>query len=220
MENTSVALANQLQIGDNLVMRRPENRAETENSGPIAGSLPENSLETLIQRAQSGDSAAMESIYNRYKTALFNLAYRYTYNHAAAEDLLQEIFIKVFSHIGDVNRTATFTAWVYRIGLNTCYSYLREKRVEFQNAVPLDDVEGVVSEPGDAEADGDLRRSLEEAIAALPPKLREVFLLHDVQGLKHQEIGRVLGLSTGTSKSQLFKARLRIREFLKRKEVL
>ena len=161
----------------------------------------------------------MEGIYSRYKTALFNLAYRYTYNRAAAEDLLQEIFIKIFTHIGDVEQTKTFTAWVYRIALNTCFSYLREKRVELQKAVPLADVEGVVHEPGNAETDRDLRKSLDEAIAGLPPKLKEIFLLHDVQGFKHQEIARVLRLSVGTSKSQLFKARLKIREFLKKKRV-
>jgi len=217
MEATSFALANQLQIGDNFVMRRPENKPKT--AGLVPDTPPEDSLDALILRARTGDAVAMEGIYGRYKTALFNLAYRYSYNRAAAEDLLQEIFIKIFTHIGDVEQTKTFTGWIYRIALNTCYSYLREKRVELQKAVPLDAVEGVVHEPGNAEADRDLRKSLDEAIAGLPPKLREIFLLHDVEGFKHQEIASVLGLSAGTSKSQLFKARLKIREFLKKKEI-
>jgi RNA polymerase sigma-70 factor (ECF subfamily) len=168
----------------------------------------------LASRTEMVDNPAMNR-YARYKTALFNLAFRYTYDRATAEDLLQEIFIKVFTHIGDVNRTATFTAWVYRIALNTCYSYLRERRVEIRNAVPLEDVEGFIHSGRNEEAGGDLRKHLEDAIARLPRGLREVFLLHDVQGFKHNEIARVLGLSVGTSKSQLFKARLRLREILK-----
>ena len=175
----------------------------------------DSELARLIERSQKGDQLAMEAIYARYKTALFNLAYRHTYDWATAEDLLQEIFIKIFTHIGDVNRTATFTAWVYRIALNTCYSHLRTKRIEGRNAVPLDDVEGFVHSGRNEEAGGDLRKHLDDAIARLPRGLREVFLLHDVQGFKHGEIARTLRLSVGTSKSQLFKARLKLREILK-----
>ena len=127
LDMQSAVLAQRMEMTDNPVMSRP-NEADSE-------------LARLIERSQRGDQQAMEAIYGRYKTALFNLAYRYTYDRATAEDLLQEIFIKVFTHIGGVNRTETFTAWVYRIALNTCYSHLRSRKVEFRNAVPLDDVE-------------------------------------------------------------------------------
>src|SRR5512138_1111422 len=151
-------------MADNRVMSRPIAPADAE-------------LARLIERSQKGDERAMEAIYGRYKTALFNLAYRYTYDRATAEDLLQEIFIKVFTHIGGVNRPETFTAWVYRIALNTCYSHLRTRRVEVRNAVPLDDVEPFVHSGRNEEAGGDLRKHLEDAIALLPPGLREVFIL-------------------------------------------
>jgi RNA polymerase sigma-70 factor (ECF subfamily) len=194
-------LAQRMEMTDNPVMSRP--------------SEAESELARLIERSQRGDERAMEAIYARYKTALFNLAYRYTYDRATAEDLLQEIFIKVFTHIGGVNRTATFTAWVYRIALNTCYSHLRSRKAEFRDAVPLDDVEPFIHSGRNEEAGGDLRKHLDEAIALLPRGLREIFILHDVQGFKHGEIARTLRLSVGTSKSQLFKARLRLREILK-----
>jgi RNA polymerase sigma-70 factor (ECF subfamily) len=201
LDTQGAVLAQRMEMTDNPVMSRPS-EAETE-------------LARLIERSQGGDQLAMEAIYGRYKTALFNLAYRYTYDRATAEDLLQEIFIKVFTHIGNVNRTATFTAWVYRIALNTCFSHLRSRKVEMRNAVPLDDVEPYVHSGRNEEAGGDLRKHLDEAIALLPRGLREVFILHDVQGFKHGEIARTLRLSVGTSKSQLFKARLRLREILK-----
>ncbi len=195
-------LAGGLEMADNPVMTRPAAPADAE-------------LARLIERSQKGDERAMEAIYGRYKTALFNLAYRYTTDRATAEDLLQEIFIKIFTHIGGVNRVETFTAWVYRIALNTCYSHLRTRRVEVRNAVPLEDVEPFIHSGRNDEAGGDLRKHLEDAIALLPRGLREVFILHDVQGFKHGEIARTLGLSAGTSKSQLFKARLKLRQILK-----
>jgi RNA polymerase sigma-70 factor (ECF subfamily) len=205
MDLQGVVLAQRMEMADNPAMSHPIS----------ARSEADAELAELIERSQRGDQTAMEALYGRYKTALFNLAFRYTFDRATAEDLLQEIFIKVFTHIGSVNRTETFTAWVYRIALNTCYSHLRSRKSDFRDAVPLDDVEPFIHSGRNEEAGGDLRKHLEEAIALLPRGLREVFLLHDVQGFKHHEIARALRLSVGTSKSQLFKARLRLREILK-----
>jgi RNA polymerase sigma-70 factor (ECF subfamily) len=197
VQYTEIALSIQPEIMDNAAMSREATLAE------------------LIDRSRDGDADAMEQIYYRYKTALFNLAYRHTYDRATAEDLLQDIFIKVFTHLDNVKTATTFTGWVYRIALNTCYSHLRGRRIEKEKSVPLDDVAGVLHEGGAEEAAGDVRKPLDEAVGLLPQRLREVFILHDVQGFKHEEIARMLRLSVGTSKSQLFKARLRIRGFLK-----
>ena len=210
MSYQDAALANSLQIVDNAAMSLPK-----AGNGDAALNAPaQDVLAELIRRSQAGDGQAMEALYYRYKTALFNMAYRYTYDRATAEDLLQEIFIKVFTHIEDVRRTETFTGWIYRIALNTCYSHLRGKKIELQKNVPLADIEGALHAPGESESSNDVRRPLDEAIARLPEKLKEIFLLHDVQGFKHEEIARMLGLSVGTSKSQLFKARLKLRDFL------
>ena len=211
MASPELALATPIQMRDNAFVSRPK-----VDTPPVASSAStETPLAELIARGKAGDPAALEALYRRYKTALFNLAYRYAFDRATAEDLLQEIFLKVFTHLDDVQRAETFTAWVFRIALNTCYSHLRGKRIEIEKGMPLSEVEGTRHEARVEAEENDYRRPLDEAIAALAPRLREVFLLHDVEGFKHEEIARLLGLSVGTSKSQLFKARLRIREILK-----
>ena len=114
-----------------------------------------------------GDGAALESLYRRYKSALFNLAYRYTYDRSTAEDLLQEIFIKIFTHLDDVKNIETFTGWVFRIALNTCYSHLRGRRVEMEKTVPMAEVEGTRHEGRVDAEESDVRKPLDEAIAGL-----------------------------------------------------
>ena len=180
----------------------------------------DTALSSLIRRGKEGDHQAMEEIYERYKSSFFNLAYRYTYDKVAAEDLLQDIFIKIFTHLQDVQKEETFVAWMYRIATNSCYSYLRSKKSRDHRLVALSSVEGRKEEAVYDSHEASLRRPLEEAVQLLPEKLRAVFLLHDVEGHKHEEIARMLGIEIGTSKSQLFKARLKIREFLKNKQSL
>jgi RNA polymerase sigma-70 factor (ECF subfamily) len=204
-----LTLSPRLEFGDNAVMSRPFQSASNKDL-----ETRQEGLGDLIIRCQAGETTAMEEIYRRFKTGLFNLAYRYSYDRSTAEDLLQEIFIKVFSNMDNVKNPDTFAGWIFRIGLNTCYSHLRSRRTEMEKGVPLEHIEGTVQGAAAENPAGDARKSLDDGIAVLPNKLREIFLLHDVQGFKHEEIARMLGLSVGTSKSQLFKARLRMRAFL------
>ncbi len=186
------------------------------------GAIPvtQASLSSLILRSQGGDEGAMEEIYERYKTPLFHLAYRYTYDRVTAEDLLQDIFVKIFTHMKDVQKEETFVAWMYRIATNTCFSFLRSRRSRGGRPIALSEVEGKKEEAVYDGHEDSLAVPLEEALRELPDRLRSVFLLHDVQGYKHGEIARMLGVSVGTSKSQLFKARMRIREWLRAKKAL
>jgi RNA polymerase sigma-70 factor (ECF subfamily) len=209
-----MALSPRIEFGDNAVMRHSSRDESISTVGIEAEGLAD-----LIARSREGDPTAMEEIYRRFKTALFNLAFRYSYDRATAEDLLQEIFIKVFTHLNDVKNPDTFPGWVFRIGLNTCYSHLRSRRPEMEKGVPLEHIEGTIHGATGENPAGDARKPLDDGIASLPAKLREIFLLHDVQGFKHEEIARLLGLSVGTSKSQLFKARLRMRAYLTNKGV-
>ncbi|UCC38832.1 MAG: RNA polymerase sigma factor [Candidatus Aminicenantes bacterium] len=172
----------------------------------------------LVKRSRRGDLEAMEGIYEHYKRPIFNLIYRHIYNRDVAEDLLQDIFVKVFTHMHTLQRNDTFSGWVYRIALNTCYSYLRGTKSQLQKTVSLSDVEGTIAEKIDDYDDTLMRKPLEEAIQKLPHRLKSIFLLHDVQGFKHEEISQILGCSVGTSKSQLFKARMKIRGYLKNKQ--
>ncbi len=176
-------------------------------------------LADLIARGRDGDDAALETIYHRFRVSFFGLARRYSGDRATAEDLLQDIFVKIFTHLDDVKSAEMFPGWAYRIALNTCFSHLREKRTSSGRTVALDDVEFAIPDASIKGPECDLRRPIEDAIALLPPRLKQIFLLHDVQGFKHEEIASMLRLSAGTSKSQLFKARLKVRAYLKARRI-
>jgi RNA polymerase sigma-70 factor (ECF subfamily) len=174
-------------------------------------------LKDVIRRGREGDIQALEAIYKHFNRPLFNLVYRYTYNSETAEDLLQDIFLKVFSHLQDIRNEETFVGWIYRIAINTCYSYLRGKKSKIQRTISLNEVDRKIEAKNHKSGDEIMRKSLDDAIQKLPGKMKSIFLLHDVQGFKHGEISRILGCSMGTSKSQLFKARMKLREHLKDK---
>ncbi len=227
MLNSGLLLAVQGQIGDNGFDAEYESFLEAtlamdrlRGEGPVWGTADKARLGELVGRGREGDLGAMESLYEMFKGPVFGLVYRYAQNRAVAEDLLQDVFVKVFSHMRNVRDAATFPGWVFRIALNTAYSHLRQKRVQTEKLVPLDGMEGRIEEPGTEPVERDLQRPLEEAIKALAPRLRSVFVLHDVQGYKHEEIALRLGCAVGTSKSQLFKARFKIREHLRAKRAV
>ncbi|MBN1271877.1 MAG: RNA polymerase sigma factor [Candidatus Aminicenantes bacterium] len=185
---------------------------------------PENDswseLDELIRRSRNGDLSAMESIFEQYKQRLFSLIYRYTYNREVAEDLLQDTFIKIFTKMKNLKRTDTFVGWMYRIAINTSLSYLRGKHSRLQEGIPLHEIEGMMKGETSSTREKLLNQPLEEAIQTLSGKMKSVFLLHDVQGFKHEEIAKMLECSVGTSKSQLFKARVKLRSYLEKKMVI
>jgi len=186
---------------------------------PVWGTADKALLAGLIERGRAGDLGAMEALYEMFKRPVFALQYRHTSNREAAEDLLQDVFLKIFTHLREVRDPETFPAWVYRIALNTCYSYLRQKRAQAGRDVSLTDLEGRILDDGPEKVEKDLKGPLESAIRALPAGLRSVSVLHDVQGFKHEEISRLLKCSVGTSKSQLFKARMKLRAVLRDRKV-
>jgi RNA polymerase sigma-70 factor (ECF subfamily) len=173
-----------------------------------------------VKRSREGDNQAREALYQHFKSSFFSLAYRYTYNSAAAEDLLQDIFIKIFTHIHVLDRDEAFTGWAYRIAVNTCLSYLRSRKAVMKKTVSLNDVEIFLADEKGRDSEKMLKKILDEAIGNLSVKLKSVFILHDIQGFKHEEIALMLGCSIGTSKSQLFKARMKIRKQLECKQLI
>ena len=227
MTTPDLILAIPGQIGDNSLREEYESFLEAAlameratREGPVWGTADKARLAELVALGRDGDLAAVESIYEMFKRPVFGLVYRHTQNQAVAEDLLQDVFLKIFSNLRNVREAATFPGWVFRISLNTCYSYLRQKKAQGDKHVPLADVEGRLEERGGEPVERDLRGPLDQAIQALAPRLRSVFVLHDVQGFKHEEIANTLGCSVGTSKSQLFKARIKVRNFLKAKQAV
>ncbi len=166
-------------------------------------------VERVLRGCLRGDTRAMETIYTAYKTPLYNLAYRFTYAGTGAEDLLQEIFIKVFRNIHSLKKPGAFDAWIYRIAANTCISFGRKRKM-----IEEEYLDGQRYAGGSNGRDHHIRLNLEQVVRKLPAKQRAVFVLHDVQGFTHRDIAGMMKCSEGTSKSQLYKARMKLRNLL------
>ncbi|MCJ7582675.1 MAG: RNA polymerase sigma factor [Candidatus Aminicenantes bacterium] len=196
------------------------NHDKKEESAAVQTDFEETELlKNLVRRSREGDSHAMGLLYEQFKGRMFSLAYRYTYNASSAEDLLQDIFIRVFTHLETLDKDEAFAGWMYRVAVNTCLSYLRSNKKNMLQSVPLSSIEYTVGENPQNVSEKMLEKPLEEAIQSLSTKLKSVFLLHDVQGFKHKEIAQMLGCTVGTSKSQLFKARMKVRQKLEKKQL-
>jgi RNA polymerase sigma-70 factor, ECF subfamily len=173
-----------------------------------------------IERAKQGDAEAFEALYNLHKRRVYSLCLRMTANTAAAEDLTQEAFLQLFRKIGTFRGESAFSTWLHRMAVNVVLMQLRKKGLP---VVPLEETmegeeEAPKKEPGaeDPRLAGAIDRlQLRQSIAALPPGYRMIFLLHDVEGYEHNEIAEMVGCSIGNSKSQLHKARMKLRELLK-----
>jgi RNA polymerase sigma-70 factor, ECF subfamily len=175
----------------------------------------------LIKRAQRGDEEAFASLFHTHKMRIYSLCLRMTSNTAEAEDLAQESFLQVFRKLATFRAESAFSTWVYRIAVNTVLMHFRKKS---PCRISLDEDYGNQrdSQPVRREygmRDGRLETSvtrvaLTRAISELPEGYRVIFILHEIDGYQHREIAKLLGCSVGTSKSQLHKAKSRIREFL------
>jgi RNA polymerase sigma-70 factor (ECF subfamily) len=173
-----------------------------------------------IERAKQGDGEAFEFLYNLHKRRVYSLCLRMTANTAEAEDLAQEAFLQLFRKIGTFRGESAFSTWLHRLSVNVVLMHLRKKSLP---VVPLEDTveteeETARKEPGAADPilTGSVdRMRLDQAIQSLPVGYRTIFVLHDVEGYEHNEIAGIVGCSIGNSKSQLHKARMKLREMLK-----
>jgi RNA polymerase sigma-70 factor, ECF subfamily len=173
-----------------------------------------------IERAKQGDAEAFETLYDLHRRRVYSLCLRMTANTAEAEDLTQEAFLQLFRKIGTFRGESAFSTWLHRMAVNVVLMRLRKKGLPL---VPLEDTveteeEGPKKELGapDAVLAGSVdRMELQRAVEALPPGYRSIFVLHDVEGYEHNEIASLVGCSIGNSKSQLHKARMKLRELLK-----
>ena len=175
----------------------------------------------LIERAQRGDGEAFATLFQANKTRVYSLCLRMTNNVAEAEDLAQDAFLQVFRKLSTFKGNSALSTWIYRIAVNTVLMRFRKKTLP---QVSLDEpwsnnaeAKSAPREYGsrDCNLAGCVDRiALTQAIRELPEGYRTVFLLHEVEGYEHSEIAEHLGCSTGNSKSQLHKAKMRIRELL------
>lgn len=186
-----------------------------------SGELPEAEA---IRRAQQGDGAAFERLYQLHGRRVYALCLRMVRNTAEAEDLAQEAFLQLFRKIHTFRGDSAFSTWLHRLAVNVVLMKLRKKTVpetsleettepDEESGGPRKDIGGP-----DLLLSGSIDRvNLERAIEQLPPGYKTVFVLHDVQGYEHNEIAEIMGCSIGNSKSQLHKARMRLRELLQEK---
>ncbi len=182
---------------------------------PVVVSADSDDL-TLCRLAADGNLTAFELIYQRYHRRTFSLCLRMTNNQTEAEDLTQEVFIQLFRKVGSFRGDSAFSTWLHRLTVNQVLMHFRRRSVKNEKVsesgeVPDQIVHGTANPNKMPVVD---RLALNKAIEQLPPGYKKVFILHDVEGYEHEEIARMLKLSVGTSKSQLHKARLKLRGLL------
>ena len=163
----------------------------------------------LVERVLAGDAAAERALYDAHVDRVYRLAYRLAGDDDLAQDITQETFIKAFSRLGTFRGESALSTWLHSIAVSVALNGLRKVRRLERREEPLEDapvvgVGGRVPEP-------DLQIRMRQAIAALPTGYRTVFVMHDVEGYTHEEIGTALGIESGTSKAQLSRARAKLR---------
>jgi RNA polymerase sigma-70 factor (ECF subfamily) len=177
--------------------------------------------DTLIEQCLSGDQVAWEAVVRQNWRKVFNVAYKFVGKHDEAEDLTQDIFLKIFRALGTFDRRANFQTWIISISRNLCIDHYRSVRKERQTIareVDTGDLQPVSSDRGPyaAAEHQDLRVLLRQALQMLPATLRTAVVLRDLQELSYQEIAERLGLPEGTVKSRINRGRLELARQLKR----
>lgn len=164
----------------------------------------------LIRQAAEGDARAIRDLYERYAPRVFAVVRRIAGDDETAQDYAQEAWIRAVRALPSFRGDARFSTWLHRIAVNSALQALRRSQTRQKREAPFPADVPVGPRGGDTL----LQRRLERALDALPDGMRQVLILHDVEGYTHEEIGGALGVAPGTSKSQLFKARAKMRELL------
>ena len=168
----------------------------------------------LVERCRAHEPGAFEQVYRAQAPRLFGLAHRLV-GRSDAEDVLQEMFLTAYRKLDQYRGESSLATWLFRLGVNVCLDHLRHRGARLSGMTDTMEDEPQAGAAAAGAIGGVIDRlDLERAIAALPAGYRAAFVLHDVEGLGHQEIAEALGVSEGTSKSQLHRARLRLRASL------
>lgn len=183
---------------------------ETVTADPVPGPLTDREL---IERVLAGDGRAERALYDAHVDRVFRLCYRLADGDASrAEDFAQETFVRAFDRLDSFRGESALATWLHSIAVSVALNGMRRVRRWNEREVALDDVPGAGA--ADRHADPDLKTKLRRAIAALPEHYRVVFVMYDMEGYTHEEIGAVLNVPAGTSKARLSRARARLREAL------
>jgi RNA polymerase sigma-70 factor, ECF subfamily len=177
----------------------------------------------VVRLAQQGDAAAFEQIYRTHSRRVYSLCMRMIGNPADAEDFTQDAFLQLFRKIHTFHGASAFSTWLHRLTVNIVLMKLRKKTLPVdsidESAEPDEETGKRRPELGgpDLRLNGSIDRvHLQRAVDQLPPGYKQMFILHDVEGYRHEEIARILGCSAGNCKSQLHKARMRLRDLLQK----
>jgi RNA polymerase sigma-70 factor (ECF subfamily) len=184
-----------------------ESKGNPEAESPSKPEIQVNkTIEVVETERKTGTELTFEHLYEMYRGRVFGTAYRMLSNRADAEDCTQDVFVKVFKKLKSFRGESAVSTWIYRIAVNSCLDFRRRRRL--RQAVSLDDGMEVGSTPLS------VSRLIESCLPRMAEGYRQVFVLHDIQGLKHEEIGKILGITDGASKSQLHRARAFLRREL------
>ena len=172
-----------------------------------------------VQLAAQGDVAAFEEIYRSHHRRVFNQCLRMTRNVSEAEDLTQDVFVQLYRKLKTFRGESAFTTWLHRLTINVVLMHFRKSAVRpDQKSDQLPEQFELANRNAGSESSVILNRIyLEEALRQLSPGYRAVLILHDVEGYEHNQISELLGCAVGTSKSQLHKARRKLRQLLKKR---
>jgi RNA polymerase sigma-70 factor (ECF subfamily) len=164
---------------------------------------------TLVERARRGDPSALRTLYDTHVDQIYRLTYRMTGVEHLARELTQDTFIRAFQRIGDFREESAFGTWLHTIATSVSLNELRRLKRERARSAPLEDADELAQSA--PRPDPVLRARLMDAVNELPEGCRTVFLMHDAQGYTHEEIGAAIGVTAGTSKAQLARARGKLR---------
>ncbi len=174
----------------------------------------------LIREIKGGSSRAMEEVVRRYSNKVYNLAYHLTRDSAAAEEIMQDVFLTVIAKIGTLTNEEYFSTWLYRVTTNAAYGFLRKEK-KFSDQTPVEDLDQEVQTsydwsdlPDDVLLSEESKEVLRKSIDALPEAMRTVVIMKDMEGLKNEEIAEALSISVPAVKSRLHRGRLILRGLL------
>jgi RNA polymerase sigma-70 factor, ECF subfamily len=189
----------------------------SDSIGPGLSAIDDEKTATLdsIRRAQAGDVDAFELLYREHAGRIFALCLRLKAGDSTdATELMQDVFIRAWRRLETFRGDCAFSSWLHRLAVNTMLENTRGDNRRIARVLPMDDTSRLA---GAARSSGiDLKMDMEDAIASLPKGARLAFVLHDVEGYQHQEIAEQLGVTVGTIKAQLHRARRLLRERLER----
>jgi RNA polymerase sigma-70 factor (ECF subfamily) len=195
----------------------PEKAPEKDSAEELGGEQQGPDDEKLVLKAQQGDVHAFDELVERYHGKIYGLTYNMTSNREDAEDLTQEVFVKAFQALPRFKGKSSFYTWLYRIAVNKTINYRKKrnrKRAlsldQFDQEIKTDEVYHDLTSKGSPLRNvslTELQKKMNEALQTLSEKHRTVVVLHDMQGIPHEEIAKMVGASVGTIRSRLFYAR-------------